>query len=115
MISGTLDVRLLTKKLTTITMKIKPLSDHVLIEPVVEEQKKGGIILPDTVDRERSEKGKVIAAGPGKPDKDGKMVPMEVKKGDIVLFTKYGPNQIKVDDKEYLIARQDDILAIIEK
>jgi chaperonin GroES len=95
--------------------KIKPLSDHILLEPLVEEQKKGGIILPDTVDKERSEKGKVIATGPGKLDKDGKRVPLEVKKGDIVVFSKYGPNQIKVDEKEYLVAREDDILAIIEK
>lgn len=95
--------------------KIKPLSDHILLEPLVEETKKGGIILPDTVDKERSEKGKVIATGPGKLDKDGKRVPLEVKKGDIVVFSKYGPNQIKVDEKEYLVAREDDILAIIEK
>ena len=95
--------------------KIKPLSDHILLEPLVEETKKGGIILPDTVDKERSEKGKVIATGPGKLDKDGKRVPLEVKKGDIVVFSKYGPNQIKVNDKEYLVAREDDILAIIEK
>jgi len=94
-------------------MKIKPLSDHVLLEPLREEKKKGGIILPDTVDKERPEKGKVLAVGPGKV-KDGKIVPMEVEKGDIVLFTKYGPSEIKVDDKEYLIAREEDILAILD-
>ena len=92
--------------------KITPLSDHVLIEPLKEEKKKGGIILPDTVDREKQEKGKVIAVGHGKL-KDGKRVPMEVKKGDVVVFTKYGPNEIKIDGKEYLIAKEDDILAII--
>lgn len=94
---------------------LKPLSDHVVIEPLREEKKKGGIILPETVEKEKSEKGKVIAVGPGKVDKDGKRIPMEVKKGDIVLFTKYGPNEVKVDDKEYLIARQEDILAVLEK
>jgi len=94
-------------------LKIKPLRDQVLLEPLKEERKKGGIILPDTVQKERPEKAKVIAVGPGKRV-DGKLVPVDLKKGDIVLFTKYGPNEIKVDDKEYLIAREEDILAIIE-
>lgn len=94
-------------------MKIKPLRDQVLLEPLREEHKKGGIILPDTVQKERPEKAKVIAVGPGKIE-DGKIVPPAVKKGDVVLFTKYGPNEIKVDDKEYLIAKEEDILAIIE-
>lgn len=93
---------------------IKPLSDHILLEPVREEIKKGGIILPDTVDKERPEKGKVIAVGPGKLNKEGKRVPMELKKGQVVLFKKYGPDEIKVDDKEYLIVREEDILAIID-
>lgn len=91
---------------------IKPLSDHVLLEPMREEKKKGGILLPETVDKERPEKGKVVATGPGK-FKDGKRVPLEVKKGDVVLFKKYGPDEVKVGDKEYLIAREDDILAIV--
>lgn len=95
-------------------MKIKPLSDRVLIEPLREEKKKGGIILPETVDKERPEKGKIIAVGPGKKDDNGKIIPMNVKKGDKVLFTKYGPNEIKIEDKEYLIAREEDILAIVE-
>jgi len=93
-------------------MKIHPLSDHILVEPLREEKKKGGIILPDTVEKERSEKGKVIAVGLGK-FKDGKRVPLEVKKGDVVLFTKYSPNEVKVDGKEYLIIKEDDVLAII--
>src|SRR3989338_4300801 len=101
-------------------MKIRPLRDNILLEPLKEERKKGGIILPDTVEKDRPEKGRVLAVGPGKIDKDGKRIPMEVKKGDIVLFTKYGPNEIKVEDKktgkevEYLIAKEEDILAIIE-
>lgn len=94
-------------------LKISPLSDHVLIEPLREERKKGGIILPETVEKDRQEKGKIIAVGPGKV-KDGKKVPLEVKKGDTVLFTKYGPNEIKIDGKEYLIAKEEDILAIIK-
>jgi len=95
-------------------MKLKPLSDHVAIESIVEEKKKGGIILPDTVEKERSEKGKVVAVGAGKLDKDGKRIPVQVKKGDIVLFTKYSPNEVKVDGKEYLIIKEEDILAILE-
>lgn len=94
-------------------IKITPLSDHVLIEPLREEKKKGGIILPETIEKERQEKGKVIATGPGKT-KDGKRSPLEVKKGDVVLFTKYGPNEIKIDGKEYLIAKEEDILAILK-
>jgi len=96
-------------------MKIKPLSDHILIEAVKEEEKtKGGIFLPDTASKEKSEEGLVIAVGPGKKMEDGKMMLMSVKPGDRVLFTKYGPNEIKVDGKEYLIATESDILAVIE-
>lgn len=101
-------------------MKIKPLRDHILIEPLKEERKKGGIILPETIEKERPEKGRVLAVGLGKVDQNGKRIPLEVKKGDIVLFTKYGPNEIKIEDKktgkevEYLIAKEEDILAIIE-
>ena len=96
-------------------MKIKPLSDHILIEPMPKEEKtKTGILLPDTVDKERPEQGKVIAVGPGRKTSAGKVIDLDVKVGDQVLFTKYGPNEIKVEDKEYLIAKQEDILAIIE-
>ena len=95
-------------------MKIKPLHDRVLLEAVKEERKKGGIILPETVEKERPQEGIVIAVGPGKFDEDGNRIAMSLKKGDKVLFTKYGPSEIKVEDKEYLIAREDDILAIID-
>lgn len=96
-------------------MQIKPISDHVLIEPIKEEEKtKTGILLPETAEKERPEQGKIIAVGPGRKDKTGKIIPMEVKPGDKVLFTKYGPNEIKIDNKEYLIAREEDILAILE-
>src|SRR3989344_3526241 len=96
-------------------MIIKPLSDHILIEPIKEEEKtKGGIFLPETAEKEKSEQGKIIAVGSGKKTNDGKIIPLSVKAGDIVLFTKYGPNEIKVDGKEYLIAKEEDILAIIE-
>lgn len=96
-------------------MNIKPLSDHILIEPVKEEEKtKSGIFLPETASKERSEEGKVVAVGPGKRNEKGEITPIAVKVGDRVLFSKYGPNEIKVEDKEYLIAKEDDILAIIE-
>jgi len=96
-------------------MNIKPLSDHILIEPIKEEEKtSGGILLPETAEKEKSEQGKVIAAGPGKKTDEGKIVPLSVKPGDKVLFQKYGPNEIKIEGKEYLIAREEDILAIIE-
>ncbi len=93
--------------------KIKPLADRVLIEAIKEEEMSGGIILPETVHKERPQKGRVIAVGEGKKDENGKTVDLSVKKGDVVLFTKYGPNEIKVDGKEYLIAKEDEILAII--
>jgi len=97
-------------------MQIKPLADHVLIEPLKEEQKtKTGILLPETAEQEKSEQGTVIAVGPGKKGKDGKIIPLEVKVGDLVLFTKYGPNEVKVEGKEYLILKEQEILAIIER
>ncbi len=96
-------------------MNIRPLSDYILIEPIKEEEKtKSGILLPETADKERPEQGKVVATGPGKRNDSGNIIPMDIKVGQKVLFTKYGPNEIKVDEKEYLIAKQEDILAIIE-
>jgi len=95
-------------------MQIKPLSDHILIEPVsVEEKTKAGIFLPQSSDKERPEQGKVVAVGPGRLLKSGERIAIEIKVGDTVLFSKYGPNEIKIDGKEYLIAKQDDILAIL--
>jgi chaperonin GroES len=96
-------------------MNVKPLSDHILIEPIKEEEKtKSGILLPDTVEKEKPEQGKVVAVGRGRKSVSGKIIPLEVKVGDKVIFTKYGPSEIKIDGKEYLIAREEDILAIIE-
>jgi len=96
-------------------MKIKPLSDHILIEPIKEEEKtKTGILLPETAEKERPEEGKVVAVGPGRITEEGKLIPVSVKPGQKVLFKKYGPDEVKVDDKEYLIAKEEDILAIIE-
>jgi len=96
-------------------MNIKPLSDHILIEPIKKEEKtKSGILLPESSEKEMPEEGKIIAVGPGKTTSAGKVIPIELKPGQKVLFTKYGPNEIKVEDKEYLIAKQEDILAVIE-
>jgi len=96
-------------------MNIQPLADHVLIEPNKKEEKtESGILLPETVDKERPEQGKVVAVGPGRKTSTGKLIPMEVKVGQQVLFSKYGPNEIKINDKEYLIAKEENILAIIK-
>ena len=94
-------------------MKIKPLGERVLVEAITEEQQtKGGIIIPDTA-KEKPQQGKVIAGGTGKIDDNGKKVPFNVKKGDIVLMPQYGGQTVKLDDKEYQIMREDDILAIV--
>ena len=96
-------------------LNIKPLSDRVLIEPMTREEKtKSGIVLPETIDKERPEQGKVLAVGRGKENKDGKLMKPSVKKGDMVLFSKYGPSEIKIDGKNYLIIKEEDILAILE-
>ena len=97
-------------------MNIQPLSDRVVIEPLQDKggKTKSGIYLPETVDKERPEQGVIVAVGPGKLSDEGKRMALGVKKGDKVLFTKYGPNEIKVDGKEYLIAREEDILAILK-
>ena len=94
-------------------MKIKPLGERVLVEPIKEEEvAKGGIIIPDSA-REKPQEGKVIAVGTGKIDKEGNKVPFNVKKGDIVLMPKYGGTEVKLDGKTYQIMREEDILAII--
>ena len=96
-------------------MNIKPLGDRVLVKPVeVEEEIKGGIIIPDTA-KEKPQKGEIIAVGPGKLDESGKNMPMNVKVGDKVLYSKYGGTEVNIDDEEYLIMSESDIMAIIEK
>ncbi|HVZ11376.1 MAG TPA: co-chaperone GroES [Candidatus Paceibacterota bacterium] len=93
---------------------IKPLSNHVVLEAVKEDKKKGAILLPETVKEEKSEIGTVVAVGPGKVGDTGTRVPVEVKKGDTVVFSKFSPHRVKISEKEYLIVRQDDILAIVD-
>jgi chaperonin GroES len=95
-------------------MKIRPLHDRLLVERLEErEVKKGGIIIPDTA-KEKPQEGKVIAVGNGKVNDDGKKLPLDVKTGDKILFGKYSGSEVKLDDKEYLILREDDVLAILE-
>jgi chaperonin GroES len=96
-------------------MKLKPLRDRVIIRRIEEEEVvEGGIVIPDTA-REKPIKGEVIAVGPGRRDDSGKIIPMSVKEGDLVVFRKYAGNEIVIDDEELLIVDEDDILAILEK
>jgi len=97
------------------TMIFKPLSNHVFLEPVEEDKiTKSGIVLPETAEKERPMKGKVLAVGPGKVKENGTIQPMSVKVGDKVLFKKYGPDEIEIDGKKYLVGDEDDILAILQ-
>jgi len=96
-------------------MKVKPLQDRLVIKPVEEEQKtSGGIIVPDTATKEKPVRGEVIAVGPGKFDKDGKRMPMDVKVGDEVMYGKYAGTEFKQDNQKLLIVEYNDILAILE-
>ena len=96
-------------------MNIRPLQDRIIVERVEEESKTaGGIIIPDTVSKEKPQEGKVVAAGKGKVTPEGKVLPLDVKEGDTVLFGKYAGSEIKVDGNEYLIMREDDILGVVE-
>jgi chaperonin GroES len=95
-------------------MKIRPLQDRILVERIEEEVKKGGIIIPDSA-KEKPQQGKVIAVGPGRVDEKGNRIPMEVKKGDTILFGKYSGNEIRIGEEEHLIMREDDVLGVIEK
>ena len=96
-------------------MEITPLHNHALVERIEAESKTaGGIIIPDTA-KEKPAEGKVIAVGEGNRDDHGKRIPLDVKKNDIVLFTKWGGTEIKVNGKEYLIVKESDILAIVNK
>ena len=96
-------------------MKLKPLHDHIVVKPISEnEVTKSGIVLPDTIDKEKPEKGEVVAVGNGKMLDNGQRAAMSVKVGDKVMFKKYSPDEIKVDGVEYLIISENDILGILE-
>lgn len=93
---------------------IRPIGDRILVQLMEEnEQVKGGIIIPDSA-KEKSQNAKVIALGTGKTDKDGKKVPFETKVGDVVLISKYGGTEVKLDDEKFTLLREDDVLGIIE-
>jgi len=95
-------------------MKIRPLQDRILVKRLEGEEKtKGGIIIPDTA-KEKPQEGKVIAAGKGKVDDDGKTHPLDVKKGDKILFSKYAGTEVQIEGDEHIIIREDDVLGVIE-
>ena len=97
------------------SINIKPVGDRILLQPVEESESiKGGIIIPDTA-KEKPQNAKVMALGSGKKDKNGQTVPFEVKVGDVVLMSKYGGTEVKLDGTKYVLAREDDILGIITK
>jgi chaperonin GroES len=99
--------------MTTATIKLTPLGDRVLIKPLPSEEKtKGGIILPDTA-KEKPMKGEVVAVGKGKMDDSGKLIPMEVKTGDKVLYGKYAGTELKIEGEEYLIVKESEVLGIM--
>ena len=100
---------------TATKVGIRPLHDRVIVQRIEEgEQKIGGIIIPDSA-KEKPQQGKVIAAGKGKVEKDGKVTPLDVKAGDTILFGKYAGQEIKIDGSEYLIIREEEVLGVIEK
>lgn len=95
-------------------MQLKPLSNKIILEAVTAEEKtKSGLFIPDTINQEKPEQGKVLAVGPGKLLKNGERSKMDVKVGDTVIFSKYSPSEIKLDGKEYLVVSEEDILAIV--
>ena len=96
-------------------MKLRPLGDHLIVKALAAEEKSvSGIIIPDTVDKERPERGEVIAVGPGKILENGSRAAMDMKPGDKVVFKKYAPDEVKIDKDEYLVIKADDVMAILE-
>jgi chaperonin GroES len=97
---------------------LKPMGDRVVVKPMTEHERgqktKSGIYIPETAEKERSERGTIMAVGPGKTSEEGKTLPMHVKVGDVVLFTKYGPDEVKLDGEEYFILSESNILAVLE-
>lgn len=93
---------------------IQPTADRIVVEPLEEQTTASGIIIPDTANKEKPQKGKVIAVGPGRIGDDNERIAMEVKEGDTVLFTKYAPNEIKVEGKELFVLNESDVLAILK-
>jgi len=103
--------------MSTKKKNIIPLGDRVLVKPFSEKESKktsSGIIIPETIDKEKPEQGKIIAVGKGKMTDDGKVLPIQVKVGDSVIFSKYGPDEIKVEGEEYYVLSESNILAVIK-
>ena len=99
----------------TLKLNLKPLGDRVVVEPAEKEERTAsGIILPETA-KEKPQEGEILAVGPGRRDDDGKLIPMDVKKGDSVLYAKYAGTEVKIEDRKLLILKESDILAIVVK
>lgn len=98
-------------------MKLRPLNDHVIVKPITEEEatSKAGIVLPETADKEKPERGEVVEVGPGKLLDNGERVQPSLKNGEQVVFKKYSPDEINVGEEEYLVLREEDILAVVEE
>lgn len=102
------------KKFEDFLRKLRPMDDRILVEPLEEETATAfGLVLPDTASKEKPQKGKVVAVGPGKLNDEGKRVPMTVKPGNVILYTKYGPTEVKIEGKEIYFLQESDVLAII--
>ena len=104
----------LDKKFEDFLKKLRPMDDRILVEPLEEETSTSfGLVLPDTASREKPQKGRVVAVGPGKLNEEGKRMPMSVKAGDTVLYTKYGPTEVKIEGKEIFFLQESDVLAVV--
>jgi chaperonin GroES len=96
-------------------MQLRPINDHIVVKALpAEATSLSGIIIPETVDKDRPERGEVLAVGPGRTTENGQRVPLEVKPGDKIIFKKYAPDQVKIDQVEYLIIKAEDVMAVIE-
>lgn len=105
----------LDKKFEDFLKKLRPMDDRILVEPAEEETATSfGLVLPDTASREKPQKGRVVAVGPGKLGEDGKRLPMSVKSGDMILYTKYGPTEVKIEGKEIFFLQESDVLAVVQ-
>ncbi|MEK7523993.1 MAG: co-chaperone GroES [Patescibacteria group bacterium] len=104
----------LDKKFEDFLKKLRPMDDRILVQPIEEETSTSfGLVLPETASREKPQKGRVVATGPGKLTEDGKRIPMSVKAGDMILYTKYGPTEVKIEGKEIFFLQESDVLAVV--
>ncbi|MBU0647562.1 co-chaperone GroES [Patescibacteria group bacterium] len=94
-------------------MKLQPLGDRIIVEPI-EETSKSGFVVPETMDKEKPQRGKIVSCGPGKRDDNGNVVPMNVKVGDVIIFRKYAPDEFKIDKEEFMILSESDVIAVVK-